>query len=68
VSHPVVELRQAVGLSQIELAVRVGISLTTMRRVEHGYRPQHAYIRRALAAELGTTEARLFPEPATRGA
>jgi transcriptional regulator with XRE-family HTH domain len=54
--------RIAAGLSQKDLAARVGIAQGTLSAVENGWRVAWPKLRAACAAELGIPEDTLFPQ------
>ncbi|EGL83659.1 helix-turn-helix domain protein [Caldalkalibacillus thermarum TA2.A1] len=55
-------LRRSRGLSQVELAERLGVHPTIIVHIERGYRKPYPKIREALADFFGISEARLFHE------
>jgi len=62
--NTIAERRQALGLSQSQLARLCGIAEPTMWQVEHGKREPWPAIRKRLATTLGVSERELFPESA----
>ena len=55
------ELRKARGLTQGELAERVGLSRSYLAEIESGAKPVNNLRLGRLAEELGVTEADLYP-------
>jgi len=53
-------IRQALGMSQAELARRVGISASLLSRAERGEIRPWPRLRRAAAAAVGVSEVLLF--------
>jgi putative transcriptional regulator len=53
-------IRRNLGLSQVELAGRVGIHPTAIVQVERGHRKPWPSFRKLIAAELGVLEEELF--------
>jgi transcriptional regulator with XRE-family HTH domain len=58
-NHPITAHREALGMSQSELARRAGVDRVNLNRIERGYHVPHAATLEAIAAALGTTPERL---------
>ena len=56
------EVREALGLSQVELSRRARIASPNLSAIEHGQREAWPKARRRLARALKCTEKELFPE------
>lgn len=56
------EIREARGLSQVELAERAGVDQATISRLERGNDEVTPHLRRRVAEALGVTLAELFTE------
>jgi len=67
VAKRIMELRQAAGLTQQELAVKAGLSISNLSQIEQGKRrdPRISTIT-ALAAALDVDVAELLREPSSR--
>jgi putative transcriptional regulator len=55
--------RLAAGLTQVELAVRIGANQHTISRLENGAHRPSDPLKLALAGEFATTVEELFPYP-----
>jgi transcriptional regulator with XRE-family HTH domain len=62
------ELRESAGLSQAELASKVGVTQGFISHIELGIREPTLRLARKLAAALGVSVADLLDEPQTRAA
>lgn len=60
-------LRESVGLRQLDLAKKVGVSESMISRIESAERVPDLDLLTSLAAALGTTTAALTTEPERRG-
>lgn len=56
------ELREKKGMTQVDLAVKAGISLATVQKHEQGYDRLSNRIKRTIAKCLDVNPAELFPE------
>lgn len=56
------EVRERLGLSQVELARRARLAGPNLSAIEHGQRKAWPKARRRLARALKVTEQELFPE------
>lgn len=59
--------REAAGLSREVLAVRAGISVSTLLRIENGLLDPRVSVLDALAREMGVTSVSLLAGPAPLG-
>jgi len=57
------ELRKSIGITQNELAERVGVSKDYIGLIERGLRSPSLQIIERIASSLGVTITRLFDEP-----
>ena len=55
--------RLAFGITQAELAERVGVHRSLISRIERGLVPSWPRFRQAVSQSLGVPEALLFPTP-----
>src|ERR1700736_4809683 len=62
-SHPLREIRMRLGLSQVELAKRVGCKAVTIKKIESGSLKPGKGLARNLAAETDTFPHMLFGPP-----
>lgn len=59
----VTRFRQQLGLTSYALAQKVGVAVSTIRRIETGaIKNPHALTRRRIAEVLRTTENEVFPD------
>lgn len=62
-AHPVRRARKAKGLTQVDLAVKAGVTPATVHRIEAGRHQPHKQTALAIAAALEARAIDLFPHP-----